>query len=224
MHIVIMGCGRVGSTLALALEAKGHDVAVVDQESDAFRRLGSAFTGKRVTGIGFDQETLVEAGIEQAGGFAAVSSGDNSNIISARLAREQFGVENVVARIYDPARAEVYERLGIPTVATVSWTADQILRKLLPPGSEPLWRDPSGHVALAQVSVNARWIGQPITKLEAASGARIAFLTRLGEGILPNGETVLQEGDLVHVLLREDTAAKAEAAFAAGPTAGSEMH
>jgi trk system potassium uptake protein TrkA len=224
VHIVIMGCGRVGSTLALALEAKGHDVAVVDQESDAFRRLGSAFTGRRVTGIGFDQETLVEAGIEQAGGFAAVSSGDNSNIISARLAREQFGVENVVARIYDPARAEVYERLGIPTVATVSWTADQILRKLLPPGSEPLWRDPSGHVALAQVSVNARWIGHPVTKLEAASGARIAFLTRLGEGMLPNGETVLQEGDLVHVMLREDTAAQAESAFAAGPTAGSEMH
>ena len=223
MHIVIMGCGRVGSTLALALEAKGHDVAVVDQESDAFRRLGSAFAGRRVNGVGFDQGTLIEAGIEQAGGFAAVSSGDNSNIISARMAREQFGVENVVARIYDPARAEVYERLGIPTVATVSWTADQILRKLLPPGSEPLWRDPSGHVALAQVSVNTFWIGQPITKLEAASGARIAFLTRLGEGILPNGETVLQEGDLVHVLLREDTAAEAEAVFRSGP-AGPEVH
>ena len=224
MHIVIMGCGRVGSTLALALESKGHDVAVVDQEADAFRRLGSAFSGKRVTGVGFDQETLIEAGIEQAGAFAAVSSGDNSNIISARLAREQFGVENVVARIYDPARAEVYERLGIPTVATVSWTADQILRKLLPPGSEPLWRDPSGHVALAQVTVNAGWIGQPVTKLETASGARIAFLTRLGEGILPNGETVLQEGDLVHVLLREDNAAKAEATFSAGPLASGEVH
>jgi trk system potassium uptake protein TrkA len=224
VHIVIMGCGRVGSTLALALESKGHDVAVVDQESDAFRRLGSAFTGKRVTGVGFDQETLIEAGIEQADGFAAVSSGDNSNIISARLAREQFGVENVVARIYDPARAEVYERLGIPTVATVSWTADQILRKLLPPGSEPLWRDPSGHVALARVNVHTGWVGQPITKLEAVSGARIAFLTRLGEGILPNGETVLQEGDLVHVMLREDTAAKAEATFSAGPNATGEVH
>jgi trk system potassium uptake protein TrkA len=223
VHIVIMGCGRVGSTLALALEAKGHDVAVVDQESDAFRRLGASFSGRRVSGVGFDQETLIEAGIEQAGGFAAVSSGDNSNIISARLAREQFGVQNVVARIYDPARAEVYERLGIPTVATVSWTADQILRKLLPPGSEPLWRDPSGHVALAQVSVSTSWIGHPITKLEAASGARIAFLTRLGEGILPNGEAVLQEGDLVHVLVRDDTAARAEAVFTAGP-AGPEVH
>ncbi|HUR72634.1 MAG TPA: TrkA family potassium uptake protein [Sporichthya sp.] len=224
MHIVIMGCGRVGSTLALALESKGHDVAVVDQEADAFRRLGSSFSGRRVTGVGFDQETLIEAGIEEAGAFAAVSSGDNSNIISARLAREQFGVDNVVARIYDPARAEVYERLGIPTVATVSWTADQILRKLLPPGSEPLWRDPSGHVALARVSVHPDWIGHPTMKLEAASGARIAFLTRLGEGILPTPETVLQEGDLVHVLLREDAAANAEAVFTSGPHAGSGVH
>ncbi len=212
-----MGCGRVGSTLALALQAKGHDIAVVDQEADSFRRLGSGFSGRRVTGIGFDQETLIEAGIEGAHAFAAVSSGDNSNIISARLAREQFGVENVVARIYDPARAEVYERLGIPTVATVSWTADQMLRRLLPSGSEPLWRDPSGCVALAQVHLHPAWIGQAARTLEDASGARIAFLTRLGEGILPHAETVIQEGDLVHVLLREDTAARAEAAFAAGP-------
>ncbi|MGQ0631772.1 MAG: potassium channel family protein, partial [Sporichthyaceae bacterium] len=151
MHIVIMGCGRVGSTLALELEAKGHDVAVVDQSAEAFRRLGSGFAGRRITGVGFDSGTLIDAGIESAGAFAAVSSGDNSNIISARLAREQFGVENVVARIYDPARAEVYERLGIPTVATVSWTADQVLRRLLPAGSEPLWRDPSGSVALCRV-------------------------------------------------------------------------
>ncbi len=132
MHIVIMGCGRVGSLLAISLEEKGHSVAVVDQSADAFRRLGPSFAGKRVTGVGFERETLIKAGIENADAFAAVSSGDNSNIISARLAREDFGVRNVVARIYDPARAEVYERLGIPTVATVSWTTDQVLRRLLP--------------------------------------------------------------------------------------------
>ncbi|WP_235502862.1 TrkA family potassium uptake protein, partial [Kitasatospora sp. Root187] len=119
MHIVIMGCGRVGSALARALEKQGHSVAVVDQDPTAFRRLGSHFNGRRVTGIGFDQDTLREAGIEEAGAFAAVSSGDNSNIIAARVARENFGVENVAARIYDPRRAEVYQRLGIPTVATV---------------------------------------------------------------------------------------------------------
>jgi trk system potassium uptake protein TrkA len=122
VHFVIMGCGRVGSLLALSLEKLGHDVAVVDQDQTAFRRLGSAFEGRRITGIGFDRDTLNEAGIDKAYAFAAVSSGDNSNILAARVARETFGVEHVVARIYDPGRAEIYQRLGIPTVATVKWT------------------------------------------------------------------------------------------------------
>jgi trk system potassium uptake protein len=217
VHIVIMGCGRVGSTLALILEGKGHSVAIVDQNSEAFRRLGSHFNGRRVTGIGFDRSTLVEAGVEQAGAFAAVSSGDNSNIISARLARETFGVENVVARIYDPARAEVYERLGIPTVATVRWTADQMLRRLLPAGSEPLWRDPSGTVQLAQVHLDPAWIGQRVSKLETEAGVRVAFLTRLGVGMLPRQDTVVQEGDLVHAVMPEDRAERAEEIFAKGP-------
>jgi trk system potassium uptake protein TrkA len=217
VHIVIMGCGRVGSTLALILEGKGHSVAIVDQNSEAFRRLGSHFNGRRVTGIGFDRSTLVEAGVEQAGAFAAVSSGDNSNIISARLARETFGVENVVARIYDPARAEVYERLGIPTVATVRWTADQMLRRLLPAGSEPLWRDPSGTIQLAQVHLDPAWIGQRVSKLETEAGVRVAFLTRLGVGMLPKQDTVVQEGDLVHVVMPEDRAERAEEIFAKGP-------
>src|SRR3712207_1832658 len=138
-----MGCGRVGSALARGLEKLGHDVAIIDRDPGAFRRLAPEFRGAKVTGIGFDRDTLVEAGIERADAFAAVSSGDNSNIIAARVARETFGVDNVVARIYDPGRAEVYQRLGIPTVATVRWTADQIIRRLLPHGAEPEWRDPS---------------------------------------------------------------------------------
>src|SRR5262249_8706982 len=139
-----MGCGRGGSTLAHILEDRGWSVAVIDQNPDAFRRLGSSFKGKKVTGIGFDQDVLEEAGIREAAAFAAVSSGDNSNVISARVARESFGVERVAARIYDPRRAEVYQRLGIPTVATVRWTADQMLRRLLPDGAQELWRGPAG--------------------------------------------------------------------------------
>src|ERR687890_686900 len=146
-----MGCGRVGSTLAHSLEAQGHDVAVVDQDGSSFRRLGSAFEGRRVTGVGFDRDTLREAGIEHAYAFAAVSSGDNSNILAARVARETFGVENVVARIYDPGRAEIYQRLGIPTVATVRWTADQMIRRLLSADATPEYRDASGTVVLAEV-------------------------------------------------------------------------
>ncbi|GAU69553.1 putative Trk system potassium uptake protein CeoB [Streptomyces sp. NBRC 110611] len=217
MHIVIMGCGRVGAALAQTLERQGHTIAVVDQDPTAFRRLGAAFGGRRVTGVGFDQDTLREAGIEEAGAFAAVSSGDNSNIIAARVAREMFGVENVAARIYDPRRAEVYQRLGIPTVATVRWTADQMLRRLLPSGAEPLWRDPSGAVQLAEVHAAPSWVGHKISTLQEETGVRVAFLTRLGEAMLPTSQTVLQEGDLVHVMMRADEVEKVEAAFATGP-------
>ena len=114
-----MGCGRVGSTLARSLEERNHTVSVIDSNADSFRRLGPSFGGVKVLGIGFDQEVLKEAGIDKADAFAAVSSGDNSNIIAARVARESFGIQKVVARIYDPGRAEVYQRLGITTVATV---------------------------------------------------------------------------------------------------------
>jgi trk system potassium uptake protein TrkA len=200
MHIVIMGCGRVGSTLAHILEDSGHSVAIIDRDPQAFRRLRAGFRGRRVTGIGFDRDVLEEAGIESAAAYVAVSSGDNSNIISARVARETFGVDNVVARIYDSRRAEVYQRLGIPTVATVRWTADQILRRVLPEGAEPLWRDPTGVITLAEVAYHSGWIGIRTSTLEGAAGTRVAFLNRMGEALLPKHETVLQEGDILHVI------------------------
>ena len=214
MHIVIMGCGRVGSTLAHILEAQGHSVAIIDQDRDAFRKLRSGFKGKRIVGVGFDQDVRREAGIEGADGFAAVSSGDNSNVISARVVRESFGVERVVARIYDPRRAEVYQRLGIPTVATVRWTADQMLRRLLPEGSEPLWRDPTGAVVLAEVAYAQDWVGEKVHALEEAARARVAFVARLGEAILPGPGTVIQEGDVLHVIAAESDLERIAAAFA----------
>jgi trk system potassium uptake protein TrkA len=218
VHIVIMGCGRVGSALAKSLESKGHSVAIIDQDAASFRRLSPDFGGQRVTGIGFDRDTLIEAGIERAEAFAAVSSGDNSNIIAARLARETFGIENVVARIYDYGRAEVYQKLGIPTVATVRWTADQVMRRLLPAGTLSEWRDPSGEVALAEVAVSPDWIGHPVRLLEQQSGARVALLTRLGKGILPGRDTVVQDGDLVHVTMLWEQREQVERVFAKGPS------
>ena len=200
MHIVIMGCGRVGSTLAHILEDRGHSVAVIDQDPEAFRRLRAGFKGKKITGIGFDQDVLQAAGIEDAAAFAAVSSGDNSNVIAARVARESFGVERVAARIYDPRRAEVYQRLGIPTVATVRWTADQMLRRLLPEGAEALWRDPTGAVELAEVAYDPAWVGEKAHAIEESVRVRIAFITRLGEAMLPGPGTVLQEDDVLHVI------------------------
>ena len=201
MHVVIMGCGRVGSALAEKLDQAGHSVAVIDQEATAFRKLSSSFAGRTITGVGFDRDRLREAGIERADAFAAVSSGDNSNIISARVARETFSVPNVVARIYDPRRAEIYQRLGIETVATVAWTTQQIIRRIQPIAAEE-YRDATGTLALAELPVHPGWIGQKSSKLGFDSGARIGFIHRFGEAIMPTKETVIQEGDIVHAIFK----------------------
>ena len=217
MHVVVMGCGRVGTLIAQRLEKAGHSVAIIDQNRESFRRLGSNFDGTTVTGVGFDRDTLLEAGIDRADAFAAVSNGDNSNILAARVARETFGVKNVVARIYDPGRAEIYQRLGIPTVATVVWTADQILRRLIPEGSLSEWQDATGSIKLLEVHLHEGWFGQPAVKIEEATGARLAFITRLGKGVLPDEHTVVQEGDLVHLLVIGDQRENVESTLAQSP-------
>lgn len=219
-----MGCGRVGSTIAHILEDQGHSVAVIDQEAEAFRKLRSGFKGSKITGAGFNREILIEAGIEHADAFAAVSSGDNSNVIAARVARESFSVQNVVARIYDPRRAEVYQRLGIPTVATVRWTADQMLRRLLPDGSEPLWRDPTGTVVLAEIACSDAWLGEKVQSLEESARTRIAFISRLGEAMLPGPGTVLQEGDVLHVIAQEGDVDRIAKVFARPSAPGKGGH
>jgi trk/ktr system potassium uptake protein len=225
VHIVIMGCGRVGSTIAHILEDQGHAVAIIDQDPEAFRRLlHGHFKGRRVTGIGFDRDVLVEAGIEQADAFAAVSSGDNSNVIAARVARESFGVQRVAARIYDPRRAEVYQRLGIPTVATVRWTADQLLRRLLPEGAEPLWRDPTGAIVLADVAYSGDWLGEKVRTLEDTARVRIAYISRLGDAMLPAPGTVLQEGDVLHVLAEASDLDRIGSVFARPAAPGKGSH
>jgi trk/ktr system potassium uptake protein len=217
VHVVIMGCGRVGSTLAHSLEGRGHSVSVIDADADAFRRLGPDFSGTTVTGMGFDRDVLVQAGIERADAFAAVSSGDNSNIISARLARETFNVARVVARIYDPKRAEVYERLGIPTVATVRWTADRMLRHLVPEGRLEIWRDPTSVVSIVEAPVHRDWVSRPVRALEDACGARVALIMRFGLGTLPNSSTVIQDGDQIFLLVTDETAAEVKKVTAAPP-------
>lgn len=201
MHVVIMGCGRVGSALAERLDAEGHSVAIIDQDPEAFRKLHSVFSGEQITGVGFDRETLIRANIEKADGFAAVSSGDNSNIISARVARESFKVPRVVARIYDPRRAEIYSRLGIQTVASVRWTTEQIIQRLQPIAKEE-FRDSTGTLTLEEMQFNPLWIGQRSKRLALHSGARIGYINRYGKAILPDDETVLQEGDIVHAFFR----------------------
>lgn len=199
MHVVVVGCGRVGSSLATLAAAEGHTVGVIDKRARAFTSLPPDFPGQAVVGFGFDRDRLVEAGIEKADALAAVTSGDNSNIVVARIARETFGIERVVARIYDPGRAAVYARLGIPTVATVAWTTDQALRKLLPDQVRTEWTDPTGKVCVVERALPARWAGRPLDDLEDPGRWRVSVLTRAGRAEVPRSGLVGQEGDLLVV-------------------------
>ncbi len=222
-HFVIMGAGRVGVMLAHTLEDSGHSVAVIDQQEHAFRHLRRDFSGKKVTGLGFDKDTLKRAGIEEAYAFAAVSSGDNSNIIASRVARETFKVAHVVARIYDPNRAEFYQRLGIPTVAAVRWSTDQVLRRILPEQTMAGdYREASGRLMLAELQLNDDWAGRALTEIEQAAGVRVAYLTRFGEGVLPGPETSYQQGDIVHAMMRTEEIAEISRILAAAPTDSAE--
>ena len=195
---MIMGCGRVGASLATILDAQGHSVAVIDSDSKAFQRLPQDFSGRRVTGLGMDRDALKQAGIKDAYAFAAVSNGDNSNIIAARVARETFHVERVVARIYDPERAFVYERLGIPTVATVKRTTESVLRRLMPPDAAVTWTHPSGLVSLVTATPIADWYGLSFPTVENLTGERIAFVSRLGTILPASPELVIQEHDQLY--------------------------
>lgn len=204
VHFVIMGCGRVGALMATQLDRMGHSVAVIDRTSDAFRRLPSDFNGRKVKGMGFDPEALEQAGIDEAYAFAAVANGDNSNIVSARVARERFGVERVAARIYDPRRADVYERLGIRTVATVRQTAEQMMRLVLPGSTARELTDPSGEVSLISPDVSPAWVGTAVSALEERLKVRVAWVSRGGGALVPRGQTIIQEHDALHLAAPTD--------------------
>ncbi len=220
MHVVVVGCGRVGSGLAEILEDGGHTVAVVDKQAKAFRRLPEGFSGQTIQGVGFDRDRLREAGIEGAGALAAVTSGDNSNIMVARVAREVFGLDRVIARIYDPRRAAIYEKLGIPTIATVQWTTDRVLRRILPDVPTTEWTDPSTGVVLVERPVAASWAGRRLADLDIPGLARVAVLSRLGVGQVPMPELVTQEGDVVYVAVAADRIAELDAHLAGDQAGG----
>lgn len=217
MHVVIVGCGRVGSTLALSLISSGHSVAVVDRKSDAFFRLRDNFAGQTITGIGFDRDVLEQAGIKKASAVAAVTNGDNSNILVARVARESFGIENVVARISDPKRAEIYERLGIATVATVKWTSDRILRRILPDLPAVEWTDPSSSVVLVERTLPDSLVGEKVLELEI-KGARISALRRLSAAVIPDLKTLVQQGDIAYFTVEKDSINSLDEFLKRGPS------
>jgi trk system potassium uptake protein TrkA len=202
MRVIVVGCGRVGSELAVRLQAEGHAVVVVDKNATAFRRLPTDWGGETVVGFGFDRDTLEEAGVRSAGALAAVTSGDNSNILSARIARENFEIPRVVARIYDPRRAVIYQRLGIPTVATVSWTVDQVVRRLLPEQAVTAWTDPTGAVSMVENLLPDAWCGRRLSELSSPDEFRPVVVTRAGQARLADPTLVGQEGDVLLFVVR----------------------
>lgn len=202
VHVIVVGCGRVGSELAVRLTSEGHSVVMIDKEQRAFRRLPQEWRGKQLIGFGFDRDCLEAADIKAAHALAAVTSGDNTNILTARIARENYGLKNVVARIYDPRRAVIYQRLGIPTVATVTWTTDQAIRRLFPDQSNTEWTDPSGEMMLLELSLPSHLIGRRLSSLNETGIRQILMVTRANSTKLVTDVTVGQEGDIIRLVVQ----------------------
>lgn len=217
MRVVVMGCGRVGAALASELDAAGYEVVVIDREPEAFDRLPDGFAGRTVSGVGFDRAVLEEAGLRDAIAFAAVSSGDNSNIIAARVARETFGIDRVIARIYDAGRAEVYERLGIPTVATVPWATGRLVRYITDGSSPVVWRDQTDTVSLVALDAPESWVGTPVDAMAVAAGGRAMTVTRFGVCLLPHPDTLVQSDDVVHLAVPSTSVADIDDLLRQGP-------
>src|SRR3984885_13134547 len=203
MHVIVVGCGRGGSGLAVSLTAEGHTVAIMDKNARAFRRL-KEWDGPRIVGSGFDRDDLEKAGAIGTDALAAVTSGDNTNIMTVPIARETYLIPNVVARIYDPLRAEIYQRLGIPTVATVTWTIDQVRRRLLPEEDASDWSDPSGRLTLTDRSLPDAWAGRRLSELEEPGRLSVVAVTRAGAPRLDARDLVGQEGDVLHMAVMDE--------------------
>ncbi|HEX6844256.1 MAG TPA: TrkA family potassium uptake protein [Actinomycetota bacterium] len=205
MRVLIMGCGRVGSELSHALVDAGHEVVVIDKNPDAFWKYPPAGAARTVVGVGFDRDTLEEAGIKDADAFIAVSSGDNSNILSARVALEHYHVPKVIARIYDPRRAEIYERLNIPTVATTTWGIKQIQLMLLHDRQEVRETLGGGSILRVRARVSGHLVGKPASSVEVPGKVLVAGVSRGGTGFLPTQASTLQEGDYLILMVEKES-------------------
>jgi trk system potassium uptake protein len=204
MRVVIMGCGRVGSELSHALGDAGHEVTVIDKRADAFDRYPPGDHARTIVGLGFDRDVLEEAGIRDADAFIAVSSGDNSNIVSARVALEHYHVPKVVARIFDPRRAEIYEQLNIPTVATTTWGVKQIQLMLLHTATEVRDTFGGGEILRVRVPVPAHLVGKPTRSIDVDGQIIVAGVSRGGKGFIPSSDSTMQEGDFLIVMVGKD--------------------
>jgi trk system potassium uptake protein len=217
VHVIVAGCGRVGATLARGLDAEGHHLVVIDKDQRAFDRLEEGYRGRRLQGIAFDRDTMEEAGIKQAQVFVAVTNGDNSNIVSARTARDHFDVEHVIARIYDPERAGIYERLGIVTVASARWTVDEIRRSFLPESGrlDVALGAGAGEVVVLTASIPPGVPAFPVARLNEPGRCVVAAVTREGRTEVPPSGGLAAGGDRVHLAVSRDAADEVRARVAA---------
>jgi trk system potassium uptake protein TrkA len=203
VNIIVVGCGRVGSELAMDLSDDGHTVVVIDKSRDNLRRL-THFNGRTIVGSGFDRDTLAHAEAATADALAAVTSGDNTNILCARIARDHYNIKNVVARIYDPARADIYMKLGIPTVATSLWTTQQVKRWMLPSDDSIEWTDMANTIHLVERIVPDALAGRPVKNFNVADSVRLVGVIRAGVGRVNIEGLFAQEDDLLEFLVTHE--------------------
>ena len=203
VHIIVVGCGRVGSELAMELSEEGHSVVIIDKNRDSFRRL-THYHGKTLVGSGFDRDVLFQAEATTAGALAAVTNGDNTNILCARIARDHYAIKNVVARIYDPARADIYMKLGIPTVATSLWTTQQVKRWMLPSDDSISWTDTANTMHLVERIVPDALAGRPVASFNSGHDVRLVGIIRGGLGRVDVEGLFAQEDDVLEFLVTND--------------------
>lgn len=210
MKVIVMGCGRVGLQVSQMLSNQGHQVTVIDHDANATARLGPDFKGKVVHGIGFDRDVLAEANVETAEAFVAASSSDNANIIAARIARNIFHVPRVVARLYDPLRAEIYQRLGLTTISTTTWGAERICEVVTHADLDIVYTFGRGEVSLVVVEAPLQLAGRSVNQLSVAGEIVVVSITRDGQALMPLLGSELKEGDRIYLAVLPSAMARLE--------------
>ena len=201
MKVIVMGFGRIGSQVSKLLANQQHDVTIIDHDANAGKRIDPAFKGRVIKGLGFDRKILIQAGIEQAEAFVAASTSDNANIVAARIARNIFHVPRVVARLYDPLRAEIYQRLGLTTVSATNWAAERIYQELTHTDLDVWESFGRGEVSLVHLETPSHLFGRTVSQLNVPGEVMVISIVRKEQAFIPIIGTEFQEGDLINLVV-----------------------
>lgn len=212
MKVIIMGCGRVGSTVSLLMSRRGHEVTVIDHhDSDAKTRLGADFKGNIIHGLGFDRDVLLKAGIQNAEAFVSASSSDNANVVAARIARNIFHVPRVVARLYDPRHAEIYQRLGLMTISSVDMGVRRIIEIITHAELDAVYKFGRGEVSMIEIELPPTLAGRSIRDLNIPGEVSVTAITRNDRAFIPTQGTPFQQGDILHLAVHATAMTRLEA-------------